>query len=474
MLGSAQAQGLDVGHEAPNLSPFKWIKGLPVEKFEKGKIYVIEFGATWCAPCAAAIPELSEIADSYRDEVTVISLFVMENNREPVTTINPKYVQNVERYVQKRMAEIRYHVAVDGPDKNLERDWLTTGNRVGVPYVFVIDRNGKITWIGNSVKAIPQVIEKIRSNDYSIERVILENKAAKKTAVHFDDKELLLINDNGGDSHDFLFRSILTRYDGTIRNPYPGYIDSFYWLDDPEFANYKDRLQVVGLPIGKLYYLAYSDTLSNDPRSRNSITYEYPDTIKMPHMKTSYGKYWHEPLLEVSDPEPFRWNRRSVENRYNYSLKVPSGLGSAHALQDFLKRDLQGYFGFDVTVESRLMPYWKLVVTDKDQVLKKLKSKGQGGKFDVQVNESSIVIKNGQMRDVIWSLASCYGYGSYDYGKLPKDEQASFIDETGIEENIDFMYDKNWTFQQTREHLRSNGLDVVRSKKLMKVVVIRD
>lgn len=474
MLCFAQAQGLDVGDMAPRLSPFKWIKGLPVEKFEKGRIYVIEFGATWCTPCAAAIPELSDIAYNYRDEVTVVSLFVMEHNREPVTTPNPKYVQNVERYVQKRMKDIRYHVAVDGPDKKLERDWLTTGNRIGVPHVFVIDRDGRISWIGNSVKAVPQVIERIKSNDYSIEKVILENKAAKKTAVHFDDKELLLINDNGGDSHDFLFRSILTRYDGTIRNPYPGYIDSYRWLDDPEFVNYKDRVQVVGLPIGKLYFLAYADTLSPDPRYRNSITYEFPDTINMPHMKTSYGKYWHEPVLEVSDPRPFHWDRNSKRNRYNYSLKVPKGIGTSKVLQDFLRRDLEGYFGYNVSVEWRLMPYWKVTTANKELALEKLKPTQQGGKFNVKDNDSVSVIINGDMRDLILFLASEYGYTPNDRGKLPITEQAAFVDETAISGNIDFRIDRSWTFQQAREFLNSVGLEVAKSQKMMRVVVIRD
>ncbi len=474
-LGQQQSSNeLTVGDLAPIIAPFKWIKGSPIKNFEKGKIYVVEFGATWCSPCAAAIPELSELADQYKSEVEVLSVFVMENNREPVTTVNPLYVQKVERYVKKRAAEISYHVAVDGPDKKIEQDWLATGNRIGVPHVFVIDKSGKIVWIGNSVKAVPAVIAKIKSSEYSLEKTVADRKAAEKAIVEFNDKQLLLIDGNGGDSYDFLFRSILTRYDGTIRNPYPGNIDSFHWLDDPEFANYKDRLQVVGLPINKLYYLAYADTLSVDPRYRNSITYEFPDTIKMPHMKTSYGKYWHEPLLEVSDPAPFQWDRKSPWNRYNYSLKVPTGVGTAKVLQDFLRKDMEGYFGYNVSVESREMPYWKVVAMNKPQVLEKLKSPQQGRKFDIQAEESISSIKNGDMRDIIWFFASNFGYAPNDRGRLPKNEQAAFIDETGIVENIDFTIDRSWSFQQAQEFLRSNGLDVVKSHKKMKVVVISD
>lgn len=472
-IEAQSTQALEVGDSAPPISPFRWIKGGPITDFQKGKIYVIEFGATWCVPCAAAIPELSAIADQYKTEVEVMSVFVKEMNREPHTTPNPRYIENVRRYIEKRAAAIRYHVAVDGPEKGLEHTWLTSAGRTAIPYIFVIDRDGRIAWIGNGVKDVPPVIESIRAEDYSLEAFAEKIERSNNQDLDFDDNELLLIDGNGGESHDFLFRSLLTRYDGTITNPYPRYVDSFCWLDDPNFDSYKNRIQVVGRSIGELYYLAYSDTLSNDPSGRNIVTYEYPDTIKNPYHKDVYGKFWHEPVLEVSDPSPFKWHRKSNVNRYNYSLKVPEGLGSARILQNFMRRDLEGYFGFNVTVEERQMPYWKLVCVDKAKV-SQLQSDEPGAPFDLLANGSHFEFKNGIMRDVIWILSSTYGYWGLDYGKLPKEDQAAFVDETGIKYNITFEFDRNWTFQQTLEYLRKHGLDVIKSTKLMKVVVIRD
>ena len=41
----------------------------------KGKVVVVEFWATWCAPCIASIPHLNELAEQFRDEdVVFISL----------------------------------------------------------------------------------------------------------------------------------------------------------------------------------------------------------------------------------------------------------------------------------------------------------------------------------------------------------------------------------------------------------------
>ena len=72
-----QRNNLAVGDPAPEIKVYTWIKGGPITDFKKSKIYIVEFGATWCTPCAKAIPELSKIADENKDDVEVISLFVL-------------------------------------------------------------------------------------------------------------------------------------------------------------------------------------------------------------------------------------------------------------------------------------------------------------------------------------------------------------------------------------------------------------
>src|SRR5690606_924487 len=77
-----QAVTLKVGDPAPVLTYAKWYKGAPVEQFQRGHVYVVEFWATWCGPCRMAMPHLSELARTYRDQVTVIGYNVREN-RDP-------------------------------------------------------------------------------------------------------------------------------------------------------------------------------------------------------------------------------------------------------------------------------------------------------------------------------------------------------------------------------------------------------
>jgi thiol-disulfide isomerase/thioredoxin len=465
---------LKVGNNAPTLSVFKWIKGKPVNEWKNGKVYLIEFGATWCAPCAAAIPELSAIQNKYADDVTVISVFVKEKNTEPLSTKSPAYVSHVENYVKKRSDKIGYTVAVDNPQGDVDKHWLNAAGLSGVPHLFVIDKKGMISWIGGSTATAEKQIQMILSDVYDLSTNIQETKRAEEQETKYDPSRLLLIGNNGGNEDDFIFRSILTRYSGKIFANQPESVQSYLWLKpDSIFDKFEDKLEIIGASIGQLYYLAYSDTLSNVVAFPN-YNYEYPDTLKNPFRRKSYGKYWHEPILEVKDKRPFEFSWNSSRHRYCYSLKVPKGTGSAKYLQSIFRNDLQNYFGYSVTVETRSMPYWKLSAPDKQQALSKLKSKNQSLKIKVKANESPFIFQNAEMRDMIRLLASTYGYGTLDYGKLPPDEQSAFIDKTSITELIDFTFDRNQSFEQMKVFLKTLGLDLSKDFKPMKVVVIRD
>ncbi len=478
ILSASFTQGqstLKVGDKAPLLNPLKWIKGKPVKSWENGKIYLVEFGATWCSPCAAAIPELSALQERYGSDVTVISVFVKEMNTEPLSTKSPAYVTRVENYVKKKQNQIRYTVAVDNPQGDLDNQWLNAASLNGVPHFFVIDREGVIRWIGGSTASAGMIVEKIISGQ---ENGTLDNEQPglvdKQEEIKYDPNQLLLIGNNGGREDDFVFRSILTRYNGKIFANHPESVQSYLWLKpDSVFDKYEDKLEIIGASIGQLYYLAYSDTLSNVVAFPN-YNYEYPDTLKNPFRRKSYGHYWHEPILEVEDRRPFEFNWNNTRNRYCYSLKVPGGTGSAKYLQSVFRNDLQNYFGYAVTVETRSMPYWKLSAPDKEYALSKLKSKDQMQKIRVISEENPFVFQNAEIRHLIRLLASTYGYGTLDYGKLPIDEQTAFIDKTGITELVEFTFDRSKTFAEMQLFLKSLGLELTKNFKPMKVVVIRD
>jgi len=136
---------LKVGDPAPALLVEKWVKGEPVEKLEKGKVYVMEFWATWCGPCIAAFPHVTELQKKYAEKgVTIIGVNVWERDRP-----------GVEPFVKKQGERMGYTVAMEQPDGDkpsegkMAQTWMKAAGRNGIPCSFIIDREGKIAWIGH-------------------------------------------------------------------------------------------------------------------------------------------------------------------------------------------------------------------------------------------------------------------------------------------------------------------------------------
>jgi thiol-disulfide isomerase/thioredoxin len=137
LTGSAFGQEtLKVGDTAPGLDIEKWVKG-DETTLEKGKVYVVEFWATWCAPCRKAIPHLTELQHEYADKgLTIIGISTDEDTSK------------VEPFVKSQGKNMDYTVAIDRTGSS-QRAWMGAAGLNGIPASFVIDREGRIMYIGN-------------------------------------------------------------------------------------------------------------------------------------------------------------------------------------------------------------------------------------------------------------------------------------------------------------------------------------
>jgi thiol-disulfide isomerase/thioredoxin len=136
---------LKVGDPAPKLQVAQWVQGDPVTGFEGDKVYIVEFWATWCGPCISAIPHLNEIYMRHKDKgLVVIGQNVSENN-----------VKAVPGFVKKMGAKMTYRVALDDPSVEggfMAAKWLRAAGQNGIPCAFVVDKSGKIAYIGHPMK----------------------------------------------------------------------------------------------------------------------------------------------------------------------------------------------------------------------------------------------------------------------------------------------------------------------------------
>lgn len=177
--GSAsQAQRkIGIGDSAPELHLDSWVQGDEVTKFEKGKVYVLDFWATWCGPCIAAMPHMTETQKKYADKgVQVIGVAIWQ----------PDFSE-VKPFVSKNKERMGYSVAIEScpphPDDmsdqrerfewstekgKMSQEWMMAAGRNGIPSIFIVDQNQKIAWMGHPMDGMDAALEKIVAGTYDL------------------------------------------------------------------------------------------------------------------------------------------------------------------------------------------------------------------------------------------------------------------------------------------------------------------
>ena len=141
---------LKVGDAAPALNVDHWVKGTPVASFEPGKIYVLDFWATWCGPCTKSAPDLSMLQAKY-PKMVFIGVNVKEKN-----------AANTEPFVRRMGAKMDYRIAADISPGDLVGGpmwdaWMAAAGEKGIPCAFVVDGEGKILAITHPGMLAPKL-----------------------------------------------------------------------------------------------------------------------------------------------------------------------------------------------------------------------------------------------------------------------------------------------------------------------------
>ena len=150
---------LRIGAAAPAVAASKWVKGEPVAAFEKGKVYAIEFWATWCGPCIAAMPHVRDLQEKHHAAgFRVVSV----TGADPNNTL-----EKVEKFVARKGDGMNYTVAFD--DETRTRDAYLRGTaRSGIPATFLVDREGRLAWLGHP-KDVDRPLEQILAGTWDID-----------------------------------------------------------------------------------------------------------------------------------------------------------------------------------------------------------------------------------------------------------------------------------------------------------------
>ena len=132
------------GQPMPPLMLDHWRNAEGLDGLLDGKVVVVDFWATWCAPCIAEMPELNKLYEKYRGErVEVVGICGSALRQELFDDV-------VEQH------EIKFPVARDSQLKT-EKLW----NLTDWPTYAVVDRKGMVRAIGLKATHLERAIDRI-------------------------------------------------------------------------------------------------------------------------------------------------------------------------------------------------------------------------------------------------------------------------------------------------------------------------
>ena len=171
-----EAKKLTIGDQAPPIDIAHWIKGDKIDEFESGKVYVVEFWATWCGPCIASMPHLSELQEKYTDyDVKFIS--VSDEDLQTVVGFLFKEYKGDGKIHNDRT---QYTLTTD-PDKSVMNDYFRAAGQTGIPSAFIVGKDTKVEWIGHPM-SMDEPLESIVKDTWDRDqfKVTFEENMAKQ------------------------------------------------------------------------------------------------------------------------------------------------------------------------------------------------------------------------------------------------------------------------------------------------------
>ena len=140
------------GRGAPPFHVEQWITNRPNGN---GKVAVIDFWATWCAPCIKAIPHMNDLQRQFNDEVVCIG----------ISDEQPQAFQTGLQNRQLGPSNVHYALALD------------TGGRMkkafairGIPHVAVISSDWVVRWQGHPSSLSADILGAIVKANTSMNR----------------------------------------------------------------------------------------------------------------------------------------------------------------------------------------------------------------------------------------------------------------------------------------------------------------
>ena len=147
--------------EAPEIEVADWIDQRPTTlKAERGRVVLLDFWATWCAPCLSALPHMREWQRRFKDRGLTVVAFTQYETTEGGRIVKTKREHDALKNF-RRARRLPFGFAVADSAATHARYNVTT-----IPAAVLIDRRGRVRYLNvgsndDDLKELEQMIERL-------------------------------------------------------------------------------------------------------------------------------------------------------------------------------------------------------------------------------------------------------------------------------------------------------------------------
>jgi thiol-disulfide isomerase/thioredoxin len=419
---NAQPRSLKIGDKIPAIVFRKSINyktvSIKLSDF-RGKVLLLDFWETTCAPCIRNFPKLDSLQKKFRDQLVIL----------PVTDESTEKARQF--FKRASMKHLSLPSVVEDKVSN-----IYFPHRV-IPHCALIDASGIIVAI-----TLPEYVDESVISDVIHKTPI--HLPVKTDNLAFDGNKPLFVDGNGGMGAPFFYRSLVSGH-------VDGLSSSFAQI---KIDSVRKEISYRNIPIAQLYLNAYKRPLWY------WVSRIYFDGV------TDTTKYYR--ALTLNKRSLIEWGQK---NTYCYDLIGPAALTDS-AMQDIMADDLNKAFGalyhLNVFIGKRNLDCWQLIVAKHDVLATSIKQNtaGEPHNYTIADKEQS-VYENQSPRDLAISLEGILRFPVAD-----KTEQTFHIDLIIPDEAISKA--RRGDLSLLQELLTAKGLTLVTGKSEFEVLVFKE
>lgn len=397
----------------------------------RGKWLFVDFWFPGCSNCIKTLKPFNDLQVQFQKEIQFVLIGINEK----------KYGGTEALYSKLQQKQRLQHISIY--DSLVSAKWCI----ISMPHVLVVDPQGILRFVttGQDLTA-EKIKDLLEEKPVSLYPKQINSVSFEESSSSEPEKEMVI------------YRSQISKWNG--ETPDGPDVNRFVQLP-PTYRQDGFRIRATTLQgLYKQAYVGQSDWgLGNYiiSKSRDS-TYWRAKYIDL------YGRLYPEIAIEVSDQRPFNFdtNRPYTGGLFNYDMETCNVNLDREQLMQTMQQDLRNCFGYEVVIETRPMPYFKLVA-NSDRI-KKLRSTENNFWISPGSTAAGFQAKNISMERFLSAVTN------YISDRIPL-----IVNETGVDFCIDVELDADMTdFSKVKNSLNALGMDIVKGTKLMEVIVIKD